>query len=665
MKKLYQVLSAVLLVASLFSCKEDTPFNGTDNRLLSLSLTASGQEYKGVITAENNIHITVPIDLDLNNAQAVYVISEQAHILPDPAKITDWNNEQVFNVISYDGEKRTYVVRIIRQTETAAGDVLLATDEEVKAFAGKGISTVSGNLIIGREAGTDSVNNIDALTYLTKVDYTIIVNPTYKGRDLSGLRNVTEIGGLQMNGNKFIQSLTLKSLKTVYEDLVVQSDTVKEIHLPLLTEVRGHIDIQANGVTGLDFPELQKAGGISLKGNRLSMLKAKKMDEVAGRFTLENLPSLETVDVSKLRAIAGECKVNKLTTLGTLSLPVLKTVNGNFTLENSPGIAECYLPLLEQTKGFRLCNNTKLSRLFAPKIKEVDGDFLFQGSPIKNLDQVVVETITGKLSLSNLMGLQSIRSFFQSVQKAQALELSYLLTNGSLDLSGITFEKLDINHCSNLSEIVLPEELNSFTLKGQPSFRQEQIPVIKGLKKVGNFSLIDIVTKNVSDYTISDLEMVTNNISIKLANIHTLKMSALKSVKGAFSLPCVTSVYQYNHSGEVSVGLVVCPLLEMANSLYIDSPDLERVDFQKLTTVDKLQIVSYYPVNNNSKLTDLNGLSALNHVRSLETKNLKVFTDYSFLKTVVENGALQEIKATGNAYNPTLEDLQEGKYVKP
>lgn len=665
MRKTYQILPAILLVLTFFSCNSESPFSGTDNRILSLNLIASGQEYKGVLTSENTIEIITPIELDLNNAKANYIISEQARILPDPAKINDWNNEQVFNVISYSGDKRTYIVHIIRQKEIASNDVLLATDAEVKAFAEKGISRVGGNLIIGRETGADSISNIDALTYLTKVDYEIIINPTYKGRDLSGLRNVSEVGGLRVNGNKFLKNITLKSLQTVYEDFIINSDTLREIALPTLTEVRGSVSIKTNNVTGIDFPKLKKTGSFSVKGNKQSSVKMKLLEEVSGNFTLDNLPALERVDVSKLQHIAGDLKITNLALLGTLTFPVLKTVDNNLTLENSPGIAEFYLPSLERAKGFRIYNNTKLSRIMAPKTKEVDGDFVLYGCPIKNIDQLAVETVNGMLGLSNLTSLQSIGSFFKSVKKAKKIELNFLLVSGALDLSGITFDDLNLINCSNLTEIILPQELNSLELKGNHTFRQKTVPVIKGLKKVTDFSILDIVTKEVLDYQLPDLEAVENNFSIRLANVKSIIAPKLKSVKNQFSIPLLTNVYQYNHAGEVSVKSVVCPSLEATNLLYVDSPDLETIDFPKLTTLDQLRIVSNYPVNNNSKLKNLTGLKVLKQVRSIETRNLKEFTDYSFLKLAVENGSLKEVKASLNKYNPTLDDLKAGKYIQP
>lgn len=664
MKKINYILSVIFLLAILFSCSYDSPFSGTDNRLLSLNLTVDGEAYKGVMAKGNVVNITVPLELDLNAAKVHYTISEEARILPDPVKVDDWNNDQVFNVIAYNGKKRTYIVRIIRQKVIANNDVLLATDEQVKEFAEKGISGVEGNLIIGRESGIDSVSNIDALTYLKKVNYKIIVNPTYKGKDLAGLRNVTEMGGLQIIDNRFVKNLTLKSLQVVYEDIVIKGDTIKTIYFPEVKEIKGSIDIRANAITGLNFRKLQKTGNLSLRGSRLSILKAPKMKMVRGDFVLDKLPALERVDLRKLERIDGAFTIMGLSRLGTLSLPELKSIGNSFLMKNSSGISEFYLMALEEAKMITIQNNTKLSRLVVPNLKKVNGDFVITACPLRKLNQVAVQTIGGKLSLVNLTNIQDITPFLKSIKNVQAINLTFLLLDGTLDLSDIVFQKLNIDNCSNLVEIVLPPKLTTFKLKGNAAFRYDKIPNIKGLKSVDDFSIENIVTKKALDYTLPDLETVGNNFIIKIANINVLHLAKLKAVKRTFNLPCVSSIYQHNHEGEVSLNTVICPLLESVKSIFIDSPDLESVDFPKLSTVQELRVVSYYPVNNNSKLKNLNGFKALTSLTSVETKNLKEFTDYSFLKTVVENGSLKKVQSQKNKYNPTLNDLKAGKYVQ-
>lgn len=663
MKNIYKTLSAILLAAMLFSCNNDSPFSGTDNRLLSLNLMVNGQEYAGVMTSENTVNITIPLELDLNNAKAVYTISEQAHILPDPAKITDWNNEQVFNVISYNGDKRTYIVRIIRKKEETGNTVLLATDADVKAFAEKGISRVGGNLIIGRETGTDSVSNIDALTYLTKVDYKIIVNPTYKGKDLSGLRNLAEVGGMQINENKFLKNVTLKSLQTVYEDFVILNDTISVIHLPELANIIGKVDIQANGITGLELPALQQVGSFYAKGSKLSILKVNKLKEVFGNFTLAHLPLLQRVDFSKLQHISGAFVGTNLNALGTFSLPILEKVEGNFTMENSSGITEFYLPVLEQIKAVRIYNNAKLARLIAPKLKLVDGDFMFYGCPVKNFDQVAVEIINGKLTLSQLSSLQNIDSFFKSLKKVTDIEMNFVLVDGPIDLSHIDFKNnLRVINCSNLEHLKLPEELNEIVIQGAWNFRQKAVTQLSGLKKAKKIHYQTLKLETPQDFILKDVKEVTEELWISIGNITSISIPDVEKVMDL----------QLNDGGDKSLKTITMDkLMAITYRAILTSTVLQTFDAPKLKEISILISISTGTNEVNEAMQNLNGLQSLEHITQFSFTNLRAFSDYTFLKKSIEKGIMTEALWQKNVelrnvyYTPTFQDLKEGRYVKP
>ncbi|WP_148038917.1 hypothetical protein [Proteiniphilum sp. X52] len=663
MKNIYKTLSAILLAVTLFSCNDGSPFSGTDNRLLSLNLTVGGQEYPGVMVSGNTINITVPLELDLNNAKVDYSISEQARVVPDPAKITEWNNEQVFNVIAYNGEKRTYIVRIIRQKEETGNTVLLATDDDVKAFAEKGISRVGGNLVIGRETGTDSVSNIDALTYLTKVDYKIIVNPTYKGKDLSGLRNLAEVGGIHVKNNKFLKTITLKSLRTVYEDFVTNTDTLREIHLPELVKVIGNMDIQANDITGLDFPSLQQAGGFFVKGNKLSMLKVNNLKEVFGNFSLTHLPVLQRADFSKLQHVSGAFVATNLNTLGTFTLPLLEKVEGDFTMENSKGLAEFYLPMLEQTKSVRIYNNVKLARIMAPKLKLVDGDFMFYGCPVRNIDQVTVEAVNGTLTLSQLTSLQNVNPFFKSLKKVSNIELNFILVDGTLDLSHIDFSNnLMVQNCSNLEYLKLPEELNEIVVQGARNFRQKTVVQLSGLKKAKKIHYHTLTLDTPQDFTIKDLKEVTGELWISIGNITGISIPDMETVADL----------QFNDQGDKSLKTITMDnLLTISYKAILFSTTLQTFNAPKLKEITVLLAISSGSNEENLAMQNLNGLPSLEHITEFSFRNLKAFSDYSFLKKSIEKGIMTEALWQKNVdlfnvgYKPDFQDLKEGRYVKP
>ncbi len=660
MRKVKQIILTLLLTFTIFSCVNDSPFCGTDNRLLSLNLTVNEQEYKGVVTADNTIEITVPVETDLNNAKVEYTISEQATILPDPAKITDWNNEQVFNVVSYSGEKRTYIVRVIRLKGVTIDDVVLTTDEEVKAFAEKNIARIRGNLIIGKESGVDTISNIDALTYLKKVDYKVIINPTYKGRDLSGLRNVTEVGGIQINDNKFVRNLTLKSLQIVYEELFVKTDTLREIHFPKLEEVNGNVNIETNGITGLELPRLKTASGLLIKGNRFSILKAKSLETVKGNLTLENLPALSKIDLPKLQQVSGNVSMRALNTLGTLSFPALKTVKGSFALENSPGVVEFFIPSLERTGSFRIFNNVKLSRMMAPKLEEVDGDCMLSGCPFGSLDQVSVKAVNGKLSLTRLTSLQDVQPFFKSLQKVADIDMNYLLVEGSLDISHLDFNgTLKIQNCSNLEHVKLPKELKEVAISGAYNFTPPTVTEISGLVKANRVSYSTLRLAEPRDFVIKDLKEITNELNINIGNAVNVSLPDLETASNV----------QVRDDNQGSLQGITMDKLTSVGRVTLNSTSLETCKAPLLKEISN--ILDINGGRGNNAMQDLNGLSSLESITKLTLNNLSSFKDYSFLKKSIDSGVMTEetwkknVKLQKVAYTPTFQDLKDGQYVKP
>ncbi|MFR4037985.1 MAG: hypothetical protein ACLTZT_09455 [Butyricimonas faecalis] len=109
------LLSSVMMVWGCSDDDDDLPFYGTDTHFLSLSLTsAEGKVYEAAIT-DSTLVLYVPSNVSLEGAKVAYEICEQASILPDPATITDWDSEQVFRLIAYNGTVEHYTLKIVRK----------------------------------------------------------------------------------------------------------------------------------------------------------------------------------------------------------------------------------------------------------------------------------------------------------------------------------------------------------------------------------------------------------------------------------------------------------------------------------------------------------------------------------------------------------------------
>lgn len=657
MKKIYVVLFASFLAVMLSSCSAESPFSGMDNRLLSFSLTVAGKEYKGTIT-NNNIIVSLPVEIDLNNAQVAYALSENASILPDPAKVTAWNDDQVFNVFSHNGTKRTYVVYIRRQFEQTEGNVLLATDADVKAFAEKNIAVVKGDLIIGNEKGTDSISNIDALTYLTQIGYKLVVNPTYKGKDISGLRNLEETGSVIIRENKYLSDITLKNLKKIGQDFIVNSHSVKKTVLPELESIGNKLFITSNKLTEFDLPILKKGGDIKISSGTISAIKLRELQQINNSIDLSEVASLTNLDLSQLKEIPGDLIIKAPELVG-LKLNNLTKVQGNLQLENSKMTAALF-PVLTETGNLSIVNNKNLTNLSLKKLKSVKEYMKLSSSPIASVEDIHIESIGEKLELYNIPSLKDISPLFKKLTKLPVLWMTFVLSEGSLDISKTGVKQVRLDQCNNLKEIIVPEVMKEVYIAGDKNAPRKKPIRISGLKQVEQkLEINNLILSEPQDWDLTGLE--TGSIFIK--NTVNLKNFSAPDLEEAVDIRL-----NADRDDTVWEG-VFFEKLTKTKTFYCESMTfLKNIKCPKMREVNTLLIEDWS--HKNKTLTDLNGLTSVEKIDALILRNNVNFIDYSFLKTAITNGSItreiwdRNFSIASNGYNPTFEDLQAGHYVK-
>lgn len=661
-----QALFLVLLLLSATGCKEkiETPFSGKDNRLLELSLTDSkGHKYTASLIDENVFQIEVPSDADLSSAKVAYRISDQAQILPKPTEIDNWNNDQAFQVRSYSGEHRTYLVKIARSFTEAPNSVKLVTDDDIKAFVAKGVRHVEGHLIIGATTGTDSISNIDALTTLEKVDYNIIINPTYKGKDLSGLRNVKEVGSIILQSDK-LQNGTFRHLKKVYGDIVISGASLNEVAFPELIALDGQLKATKAMVRELSLPSVEEIGSIQLEEcGLLSTLTARQLKKINGDWRLKNLAKLSTVTTPKLEVISGNLKFETLKVLGVLSLNKLQSVAD---IEMSGvAISQFYLSELKEC-GKLSINATSLSALIVPHLESIHGDFILNGCGLSDLNQFGVKTIDGKLEFTNLSKLQDITAFANQLKKVASVSLVDINAGGVWDFSNTGIEGIMLERCRNVEDLILPKVMKKVEIKGDAMMQVKQLLKMSGVEEVSEIF-------KVSNYHLAEPQ----EVQIMLTKAGDITMDCSNMLSLNFPLLEEAKKIDYNYSSSAFDGRnkeiqaqcamkkLVAPKLQSVEKMSFNLHDLEMLDMPQLKTIsDELVIQCYWPKNANNVLTNLNGLSALEKVKSVAFTHLKAFNDYSFLKNAVANGSLSKLNIRGSLYQPSLDDLKNGNFIQ-
>ena len=192
------------LLFSLFFCifavgcsdKDEIPVDADDNYITSVVLSVNDKTYEAVIE-NNTITVTVPYTVSLDGAKASFAYTPSAKIFPDPATITDWNTERTFRVTSYNGTINDYTYVVVKDEIRSEGNVELKTPSEVAAFIESGVTIIKGNLIIGSNAeNAEIINDITGLSILKEVEGNIIIKNSFTGGTLTGLDNITSIGGL-------------------------------------------------------------------------------------------------------------------------------------------------------------------------------------------------------------------------------------------------------------------------------------------------------------------------------------------------------------------------------------------------------------------------------------------------------------------------------------
>ena len=190
MRKILILAAAVFAFCGCNDKEENQPFAGIDNHITSFALTAKdGTVYRAALVGDE-IVVSIPRNVSLEGATADYERCEQAILYPDPARITDWDNEHRFRVMAYNQTLRDYAYSV-KRNDVTAGSVALPTQADVEAFAATGATVIEGNLTIGDfSACDDPVTDLAPLAGLTDVRYNIVVGNSFAGEKLSGLENL-------------------------------------------------------------------------------------------------------------------------------------------------------------------------------------------------------------------------------------------------------------------------------------------------------------------------------------------------------------------------------------------------------------------------------------------------------------------------------------------
>ena len=605
MNKLNFSLLLLLLGITFTSCDKDdeivNPFIGTDNYITSFTLTKGEAQYNGYIS-DNQIIVYAPLSQSLEGAVATVKVCEQATVFPDPAGISDWDNERQFKVTAYNESEQTYTYRVVRSSETTQENIVLATQQEVDDFKNSDIVRIMGTLTVGSDAeDAEPITNLDGLSNLKEVSYDIkIVN--YSGEDIAGLGNLEIAGGLHIENATELKTLSLpKLIKAPIGGVSVTAETLESVSLPALTE----------------------AGALYIRSYNLSSLDLSALAIVHGDLTLNVNEDINNNSSSKLTG-----------TIEQISFPVLKEC-GNVQIAGFATVTAIGIPKLESVGNLSIEQFKTLKTLSLPQMKTAKDIYIHGANIADELDFKLLETVTGNLKvdaskIENCSGLSALRTiqgmFILWNYNFTSLEgLANLTVQGGVEIAkgSTTYTTLDLSHinvpsnaasitisdCGSVDELILPETIVA-NLNLNFGYRSV-FPVIKGVKSA---QYIDLSLNQ-----FEDIDIVFED----LTSVYKLSVTRTGSGKAAKSVKCAN-------------------VTELRILSITSCPNLTTLDFNKL-----------------EKLTSTRG-----KIEITDCTNLCDFSTFKTIFENYTSLASKHWVVSGNGYNPTFEDMKAGLYTQ-
>lgn len=466
-------------------------------------------------------------------------------------------------------------------------------------------------------------------------------------------------GNVVLSTQKEVDAFADKKINAINGNLIIgssssgQDDPVNNVNmLKSITSVRYNIVINSSFAgTDLDgLSNVAKANGIYIgdKGKEISTARA-----FTANFT----------NLTDVGSIVINCDSIK-----TLSIPKLKQTD-DFYL-NAPSLSSANFSALEECDGdlylsgiignsiTEKTSNSALASLDFPSLKKVDGTFtMYNFWGLKQLSLNALAEVTGALNFRYIRYIPTISlPALATVGGKCNIEANDGMKTFSAPAlkSAASFYLASVNVYSTHLKYI---ELNSFEFSEGDftiKYAGAQSISLPKLAKLGGKLTLDNMTL---------VEAITNPSLEKCGNIELMGNQMLKE----YSLGKLDSLQALNASGLNSLKTLSAPELVYAKTLSIKGVySLEDLNLSKLNKVDGN--FTFYGGNasydaSKSVIKNLNGLSSLVKAGRIEVRYASKLVDFSGLKNVIPNITASKWAVGGCGYNPSYQDMVNGKYT--
>lgn len=675
MNKLHCFALFLLAMLGLAACDDEEEefagMEGRDHFISDFTLTVGGITYQATI-AGDKITVELPYNASLEGAAAAYVLSEGASINPDPAAIQDWENEWKFVVTSRTQDSRVYFYTYRQVDIEQCGSVALATQADVDNFAKTGINKIDGNLTIGTADG-EEITDLNGLAHLKQISNSLIIRPSYKGADLSGLDNLEQLGSLKLGSiahaseNTALKAVRLPALLNITGDFVINSSVIEEIAVPKAEAVGEDVYIASDALLSLEASALSSVGSsLIVRGSVAQKETApteaivfSSLKRVGGDLAIQYFPKLQGAYLPVLENVDGSVSFFKLSVLGSVVMAELRSIK-DLTVENCVNLSVIDLSHLVSSGGIRI-SGTQVSTFNISSLTEMTGDMYLGTANLRELDVSAVnfngntlsiyacdilskitgpETFHGNFYLNYsrptefaIEGVSNIQGDFDcmSYSNLKSFVMPFVTVTGNMTV------KLRSNDAAVSFEFPNLKEVGGLYFESPGGAAKVDFPV---LRTIGNSCRIssDKIEPAVSFASLESIgaEGPDNTATFVVAGGGGIECPKLKTIEGTFKV--LSGVADW---GAKVDKLSFAGLEKISNSLIIapnayDDGIIKSIDFSNLKSVKRVEI---------SKQSNV--------------------SDFSSFRYLFENGVLTEESqwsVTGCAYNPTCRDMKAGRY---
>ncbi|MDR0668124.1 MAG: hypothetical protein LBF90_05865 [Prevotellaceae bacterium] len=519
---------------------------------------------------------------------------------------------------------------------------------------------------------------------------------------------------LNFNQAAAIQTLDFPELTAIDKGLrIYYVDSLANIHFPKLQAIVESVTIQgrSSGVQNLhavEFPALQKVGGSFTLSywREITSVNLPQLTEVSSTFTITSLskathfaaPRLETVgaltmsncaamtsvDFGALKTVNGHVNPN-LAALAEVHFPALETVAGSMTFSTSATITALRFPALTSAGSLTIPNAANLATLQFPALKTVEGQLSILSTRLTSLDGFpALERVGGRLYLYNLPNLTTVR--LPSLQSAGTYYAYGLTGVSEIDVRGVEIGSLEL-YGTTMTGLTLkgPDVFSGRLYFGSPPSGTTVFPVtIEGFKTVGSLvTSLSYVTAIHFEW----LERVTGLLNFSSgAAVTSINLPNLRSAGGftlashaaltTLHLPQLEEITGYS-SGTVTAGSFTYAVTSN-NLTTLELPKLRRVEgslsITGLVAARKLEIIRFPALESltgtltitgtsNATFKDLAGFRALTAAAGVTISNFTQLKNFEPLKNLVPALSADTWNVAGCGYNPSYDDMREGRYT--